>query len=347
MSQSEPLPGRCRPERAGEVYRVPYEEVAVEAGQWARARGIPPAREDRRKIALLLIDVQNTFCIPGFELFVGGRSGEGAVEDNQRLCRFIYENLHRLTHIALTMDTHRAAQIFHPLFLVGERGEHPAPFTSIGAEDLRSGRWRFNEDLAPGLGLTPEQGQRHLVEYVEALAEAGRYELTVWPYHAMLGGISHALVSAVEEAAFFHSVARSAPGEIILKGAAPLTEHYSALAPEVRDTAAAGRLAEPDTRLVELVASHEAVIVAGQAKSHCVAWTVKDLITELERRDPALVGRLYLLDDASSPVVAPGVFDFTDQAERAYREFAAAGAHRVRTTEPLSSWPGLDPPPAV
>lgn len=344
MSHHQPLPGRCRPERADRVYRVPYGEVAAEARGWARKRGIPPAHEDRRKIALLLIDVQNTFCIPGFELFVGGRSGRGAVEDNQRLCRFLYENLHRLTHIVLTMDTHRAAQIFHPLFLVGERGEHPAPFTTIGAEDLQSGRWRFNGDLAPSLGLTPEQGQRHLVEYVEALAAAGRYELTVWPYHAMLGGISHALVSVIEEAVFFHSVARHAPSEIILKGFAPLTEHYSALAPEVLETGAAGRLAESGARLVELVASHEAVIVAGQAKSHCVAWSVRDMIAELERRDPALVGKLYLLDDASSPVVAPGVFDFTDQAEQAYKEFAAAGAHRVLTSEPLVSWPGLAPP---
>ena len=39
---------------------------------------------------LLLVDVQNTFCIPGYELFVGGQSGNGAVEDNMRLCQFIY-----------------------------------------------------------------------------------------------------------------------------------------------------------------------------------------------------------------------------------------------------------------
>lgn len=47
-------------------------------------------------MCLLLIDVQNTFCIPSFELFVGGQSGTGAVEDNRRLCEFIYRNLELL-----------------------------------------------------------------------------------------------------------------------------------------------------------------------------------------------------------------------------------------------------------
>ena len=53
----------------------------------------------------------------------------------------------------------------------------------------------------------------------------------------MLGGIGHALVSAVEEAIFFHSIARKSPTRFELKGANPLTENYSVLSPEVLDTA--------------------------------------------------------------------------------------------------------------
>jgi hypothetical protein len=59
--------------------------AGAEAKAWAAAHNIPPAASDRRRLCLLLIDVQNTFCIPGFELFVGGRSGRGAVDDNRRL----------------------------------------------------------------------------------------------------------------------------------------------------------------------------------------------------------------------------------------------------------------------
>ena len=53
---------------------------------WAAQHSIPSASADDFRTCLLLVDVQNTFCIPGYELFVGGRSGNGAVEDNVRLC---------------------------------------------------------------------------------------------------------------------------------------------------------------------------------------------------------------------------------------------------------------------
>src|SRR5690606_9857924 len=109
-------------------YRVPYEERAREARAWARAHGVRPAAEDEVRLGLLLIDVQNTFCLPEFELYVRGRSGTGAVDDNRRLADFIYRNLGRITRIVATLDTHQAFQIFHAVFLVDERGEHPAPY---------------------------------------------------------------------------------------------------------------------------------------------------------------------------------------------------------------------------
>ena len=73
----------------------------------------------------MLVDCQNSFCIPGFELFVAGRSGRGAVDDNIRLCRFIYENLAVITQIVCTMDTHKAVQIFHCAFWVDGTGCTP------------------------------------------------------------------------------------------------------------------------------------------------------------------------------------------------------------------------------
>jgi nicotinamidase-related amidase len=80
--------------------------------------------------------------------------------------------------------------------------------------------------------------------------------------------------------------------------------------------------------------------VAGEAKSHCVAWTVANLLAELRARDPRLADRIYLLEDCSSPVVVPGVVDFTEEADAAYARFAEAGMHRVRSTEAWEGWPG-------
>src|ERR671910_2447030 len=111
-----PLPPHFDPERVGEVWRVPYEDRARDATAWAEEHGIAPASGDALRVCLLAVDVQNTFCIPDFELFVGGRSGTGAVDDNRRLCEFVYRNLAAITQVVPSLDTHRAMQVFHAVW---------------------------------------------------------------------------------------------------------------------------------------------------------------------------------------------------------------------------------------
>lgn len=339
-----PLPPHYEPAKVGEIWRVPYEERAAQARAWARQHGLRPAAEDRFRIALLAVDVQNTFCIPGFELYVGGRSGTGAVDDNRRLVEFIYRNLGSITEICPTLDTHQAMQIFHAAFLVNEQGEHPTPYTLISAEDVRQGRWKFNAALAESLAIEPKYGQRHLEHYVAELEQRHKYSLTIWPYHAILGGLGHALVPAVEEAIFFHSLARYSRPDFEIKGYNPLTEHYSAIGPEVLTGPDGKSIARKSERFFDKLRSFDALVVAGQAKSHCVAWTIEDLLEACQAEDASLAGKVYLLEDCSSPVVVPGAVDYTDQAEAAFERFAAAGMHRVRSTDPIASWPAMPPP---
>jgi len=40
-------------------------------------------------------------------------------------------------------------------------------------------------------------------------------------------------------------------------------------------------------------------------------------------------------------VVIPGAIDYTDEADAAFRRFSEAGMHVVRSTDPMSAWPGL------
>ncbi len=336
-----PLPPHFDPTRADSVWKVPYQQRAAEAEQWARDYGIAPAHTDRRRIALLAVDVQNTFCLPDYELFVGGRSGRGAVDDNRRLTDFIYRNLGTITRIIPTLDTHQALQIFHAVYLVDENGRHPDPFTLVSLDDVAQGRWRFNAAVAVGLGLDPAYGQRCLEHYTRRLREGGKYNLTIWPYHAMLGGVGHALVALVEEAIFFHGIARLSRPDFQIKGDNPLTEHYSVLGPEVRDGPEGEAIASRNEALIEELLGFDAVVIAGQAKSHCVAWTIDDLLRGVEARDAALARKVYLLEDCTSPVVVPGAIDYTDEADRAFARFAAAGMHVVRSTDPIASWPGM------
>ncbi len=329
-----PIPKHFQSDRVAEVWRVPYQERAVEAKQWAEQHHISPASEDQTRTALLLIDVQNTFCLPDFELFVAGRSGSGAVDDSRRLCEFIYRHLGAITDIVPTLDTHSAAQIFHPTFWVDATGKFPAPMTIISAADVESGKWQVNPSLRGCFrDYSHTDNATWALHYVRQLEAAGKYPLTVWPFHGMLGGIGHGLVAAVEEAVFFHSVARCSPTRYELKGQNPLTENYSALRPEVSDGPDGQIIAAPNSALVKRLLDYDRIIIAGQAKSHCVAWTVADLLDEIKRVNPAIAQRVYLLEDCTSPVVVPDVVDYTDAADQAFAQFAAAGMNCVQSVE--------------
>ncbi|MDE1874938.1 MAG: isochorismatase [Patescibacteria group bacterium] len=336
-----PLPRHYDPKRVGEVYRTPYNDLAPHAAAWAKKYGIRPSSTDKVKIALMMIDVQNTFCIPGFELFVGGRSGTGAVDDNRRLAEFIYRNLGVLTKLFCTLDTHRAAQIFHSLFFVDGTGKNSPPFTMISAKDLREGVWKVNPAIAAAIGLPYADLQAHVIHYADELEKAGKYNLMIWPYHAMLGGIGHALVSAVEEACFFHTVARVSQLGLEVKGGNPLTENYSVLRPEVLTGPSNEAIAAKNAKFFRALMDHDYVAIAGQAKSHCVAWTIEDLLTEILAKDPDLAKKVYLIEDCTSAVVIPGVYDFTDDANKAFEKFKDAGMHVVKSTDPVEDWPDI------
>ncbi|MFQ5864736.1 MAG: isochorismatase [bacterium] len=336
-----PIPPHFDPDKVDEVWKVSYQERAEQAEKWAKQHNIRAAANDTFKICLVAVDVQNTFCIPKFELYVGGRSGTGAVDDNRRLCEFIYRNLGVITQICPTMDTHQPIQIFHSIFLVNDRGEHPAPYTLISEEDITKGVWKFNSKVSHTLQIKEDYGQQLLLHYTRNLKQSAKFDLTIWPYHAMLGGIGHALVSSVEEAIFFHSIARNSQPNFQIKGNEPFTEHYSVLGPEVLEGPDGKPIAQKNTELIKNLLQFDAVVIAGQAKSHCVAWTIDDLLEDMYAKDKKLAEKVYLLEDCTSPVVVAGVIDYTDQATAAFQRFAEAGMHVVRSTVPIDSWPGI------
>ncbi|MDP5339370.1 MAG: isochorismatase, partial [Nodularia sp. (in: cyanobacteria)] len=272
-----------------------------------------------------------------FELFVGGKSGTGAVDDNRRICEFIYHNLGIITKIIPTLDTHTATQIFHPIFWINDAGEHPTPAaTNITPADIENGLWKVNPAVAKSItNGNYELLKKHAYHYVKQLSQNGKYPLTVWPYHSMLGGIGHALVSSVESAIFFHSIARQTQAQFEIKGDNPLTENYSVLSPEVLTDFNQNPLAQKNTRLIKQLLEFDAVIIAGQAKSHCVAWTIDDLLTEIKQIDSTLSQKIYLLEDCTSPVVVPGVVDYTEQADTAFKKFAEAGMQIIKSTQTL------------
>ncbi len=339
-----PIPAFFDLETVGQIWRIPYQKRAADAIAHRQAHKITASRTDTARVCLLAIDVQNTFCQPDFELFVGGRSGVGAVDDTRRLCEFVYRNLGMITEIIPTMDTHNAVQIFHSVFWVNAAGEHPEPMTMISFDEVEQGEWRVNPLIAKDLSYRQDKTATTDVtafahHYVQELSDRAKYPLTIWPYHSMLGGIGHALVPAFEEACFFHSMVRSHPTQFEAKGDNPLTENYSVLSPEVLTDKQGQAIAQKNNRLIQHLLEFDAVIVAGQAKSHCVAWTVSDLLGEIKKRDLTLARKIYLLEDCTSPVVVHDVIDFTDTANETYGHFQQAGMNIVSSVGSPSEWP--------
>jgi nicotinamidase-related amidase len=338
-----PIPQNFDEEKVSEVWRIDYQGLSRRARGWAKEHKLKAAPEDEKTICLLLVDCQNTFCTPGYELFVAGRSGNGAVEDSKRICKFIYRNMGIISNVIVSMDTHKIMQVFHPFFLVDSDGNHPDPMTIVSPEDVESGKWVVNPDIALNIrDKDYDSLQKFLHHYCKELAESGKFQLMIWPYHSMLGGIGHALVSAIEEALFFYGIARKRQPKIEIKGENPLTENYSIFRPEVTEDEKNRQIASENKPFFDNLLSHDRIVVAGQAKSHCVAWTMEDLLTEIKSRDPELAKKIYLMEDCSSSVVIPGTVDFTDKADEAYQKFSDEGMNSVKSTDPVASWPGME-----
>jgi nicotinamidase-related amidase len=120
-----------------------------------------------------------------------------------------------------------------------------------------------------------------------------------------------------------------------------LTENYSVLSPEVRDLGGK-RVGTFNTELFDTLMTYDRVYVFGQAKSHCVLSTLLDLKERAQATSPALLDRIWILEDAMSPVPAPRIdplppaLDFPAVATRAFRELEKAGMHVVKTTDPVA-----------
>jgi nicotinamidase-related amidase len=346
MKNSElPLPSFYDPKNVERWSFSPDQAaLATAAAAWRKAHDIKPAGTDGRQVHLLLIDVQKDFCFPQGSLFVAGRSGRGAVDDSRRTAEFIYRNLGAITSITTTMDTHFAHQIFFPAFWTTGDGDPVSAFRTITTRDIDAGAVRPNVAMAKWLcGGNYTWLVKQVRHYCETLEKAGKYQLYLWPPHCILGSDGHALAGVVHEARMFHAYARGAQSWVEVKGGHPLTENYSVMAPEVLTRHDGQPLAQRNTQFLRTLLAADAVVIAGQAASHCVKSSIDDILSEIAATDPELARKVYLVTDCMSAVTVPdgkGGFaaDFTEEAEKALQRFADAGMKLVKSTDPMSKW---------
>ena len=100
----------------------------------ANEEHLTPASQNREKVLFLGIDIQQDF------MDNGALGVPGAKQDVLRVTKFIYNNMDKISNIAVSLDTHLPHQIFHPCWWIDENGNHPAPYTIITLADLDAGR---------------------------------------------------------------------------------------------------------------------------------------------------------------------------------------------------------------
>ncbi len=174
------------------------------------------------------------------------------------------------------------------------------------------------------------------LRYCEELEAGGRYVLTIWPYHALEASTMHPVMPALREALLYHELVQQRPTRWIHKGQDPRTENYSVFSPEVQtiDGLDVGGF---DRELADTLMDYDRVFVFGQASSHCVLSSLRDLQGYVECLDRKALSKIHILRDTMSPVPAPPLdplpeaLDFPSIADEALGRFEAAGM-RVMTT---------------
>lgn len=264
------------------------------------------------RIHLLVIDPQNDFCDPNGSLYV-----KGAEDDMGRLAKMASRLQGKLDDIHVTLDSHRKIDISHPMWWKNSSGQHPAPFTVISAADLSDGRWTTTQ---------PGAFQRSLT-YLRALEAGKRYPHVIWPEHCLIGDSGHNVFPGFS--AVVHEWERSQFGmaDFVTKGSNPWTEHFSAVQAEVPDPEDPST--QVNTGLIKTLEDADIILLAGEARSHCLANTVRDIVANFA--DPRYVEKLVLLTDATSDVPS-----FESYGDTFLRDLTAKGMKTSTTVDFLA-----------
>lgn len=300
---------------AQDAFKGPYAPRIQEFTAAGQRAGLTSAHSDTEKIAVILVDYQHDFIDPTGTLYV-----PGSQEDIARFLTWFYTNAHRITSIYASLDTHLPSQIFYSSWWKNPKtGEHPQPFTVITADDVSNMRW------------VPVIQPDWSIRYVQQLQQQAKKDLMIWPYHTMEGTLGHMLAAPISEAIAWHSAARNTQPTYIEKGRTIRTEYYGIFGAEIPDPE--DPASSLNVTLLDAVMKHDKVYVAGEAKSHCVLETERQLVGRFANASDMLK-RLHFLKDCTSSVQHP-VIDFDSLANTELAAMERQGVQVVLSTDPL------------
>ncbi|MBE0594194.1 MAG: isochorismatase family protein [Gemmatimonadales bacterium] len=268
---------------------------------------------------LLLIDPQNDFCDFGSPADRETRPMPalpvpGALADMRRVAELLERRGEAIDSVVVTLDSHPLIGIERPLFWETGDGGEVEPFTVISAEDLRADRYRP--------AVRQLQDDDRVLDVLASLEAQGKPGVMIWPAHCVIGSWGHRVVDPLAEALDRWSVRHRRLIHYVHKGSHPLTEHFGAFEADVVLADA------PETGfnhgLARRVARAGTLLVAGEAASHCVAASLRQLLGML----PHLAPRVVLLGDCMSPVAG-----FEAEADAFIAEMTLQGVRRMTAAQ--------------
>jgi nicotinamidase-related amidase len=257
--------------------------------------------------ALLIIDPQNDFH-EGGSLAV-----PGAKADSSRTAKMIQEHLGDIHQISVTLDSHLKLHIANPFFWKNKDGQHPPPFTLITEKEITEFIW---------VPSRPELLQ-HTIEYVRGLELNKRFSLLVWPEHCLIGTPGHNVEEHLNAALQNWSGHNLDIVNYVNKGTCPLTEMYSGLKADVE--LKHDESTQLNRRLVTRLLEADRVLICGQALSHCVQFTTRDLVANWPKQR---LKDLWLIEDQCSAVPT-----FENAAGAFVADMRAAGLTLCQTAD--------------
>jgi nicotinamidase/pyrazinamidase len=241
--------------------------------QSLRHRGLSSFVNNPQKgTTLLIIDPQLDFH--DSYSFHGTLAVPNAEGDASRVSKLIRDGIDKIDNIIVTLDSHHKGHIAHAAFWTNSKGERPAVFSEITCAQVKDRTWVPRNPAHYG----------HCVNYTEKLEESGRFVLMIWPEHCLIGSPGHAIHPEIFAAVLAWSDKKNKDVEFVLKGQNCFTEMYSAIKAEVVMKDDMGGTGENTKLLGELLGA-DRLLICGQALSHCVNFTVTDIVHALEKRD--------------------------------------------------------------
>lgn len=283
-----------------------------------------------KNIHAVIIDPQVDFCDPKGALPVLGAWEDMAV----RLPKMIDRLGKKINDYHVTLDSHPQLHIAHPIWYLDNKGKHPEPFTLlreekgqiIGSRMDSAGKFH---DVGEYRAFSPN-AQTRTIKYLKDLSAAGRYPHCIWPIHCLIGTPGHNVVAPLMESLLnWARLQGNSNIDFVTKGSNPWAEHFSAVQAEVPDPE------DPTTQLnvgfIKILEEADEVLFCGEAGSHCLANTVRDIANSFKDSNDTFLKKCVLITDATSPV--PGFESFQDDF---IKEMKNRGMKTTTTTDYLA-----------